>query len=331
MRLTPVSTRADTGLRRISTAACGRRPGTPTRFGQGVPVPVPPVRPPQLRGALFRGSAVVRAGLLTRHQLRSSAWCRLFPDVYACSTLQPSHALRARAVDLLLPGAVLSGRTAAVLWGVDLAAAADVVECTVPAGTRAGAVSGVRMTRRQLPAADVTRRAGLLVTTPLRTAVDLCRVRPLDEAVVLVDRFVRPRPDLLDRLREAAPALSGRDCRHVREVAGLADGLAESPQETRVRLLLHRSTLPPPVAQHTVRDASGAFVARVDFAWPEHRVALEYDGAWHGEPGQFARDRERLNRLTAAGWTVVFVTAADLRHPERVLRRIATALASRCA
>jgi very-short-patch-repair endonuclease len=71
----------------------------------------------------------------------------------------------------------------------------------------------------------------------------------------------------------------------------------------------------------------GRFVARVDFAWPDQKVALEYDGLWHAENGQFARDRERLNRLREAGWQVVFVTAADLHRPERLLTRIAAALA----
>jgi very-short-patch-repair endonuclease len=52
----------------------------------------------------------------------------------------------------------------------------------------------------------------------------------------------------------------------------------------------------------------------------------QYDGAWHGEPGQFRRDRDRLDRLTAAGWRVIFVTAADLRNPQSLLRRIADAL-----
>ena len=70
----------------------------------------------------------------------------------------------------------------------------------------------------------------------------------------------------------------------------------------------------------------GRFVARPDFAWPDRKVALEYDGLWHGEPRQFARDRQRLNRLQAAGWRVVFVTAADLRDPERLLALIAAAL-----
>ncbi|WP_091537431.1 endonuclease domain-containing protein [Modestobacter sp. DSM 44400] len=67
-------------------------------------------------------------------------------------------------------------------------------------------------------------------------------------------------------------------------------------------------------------------MARVDFAWPEHRLAVAYDGLWHGEPGQFAADRERLNRLLAAGWRVLFVTAADLRTPDRLIARIAAEL-----
>jgi very-short-patch-repair endonuclease len=70
----------------------------------------------------------------------------------------------------------------------------------------------------------------------------------------------------------------------------------------------------------------GRFVARVDFAWPEQKVALEYDGLWHAEAGRFAKDRQRLNRLQAAGWRVVFVTAADLHRPAELLARIAAAL-----
>ena len=81
-----------------------------------------------------------------------------------------------------------------------------------------------------------------------------------------------------------------------------------------------------PVAQHRVLDRHGRFVARVDFAWPELKVAVEYDGSWHAESGQFGRDRRRLNRLREAGWTIVFVTAADLHDPERLLAMIRSAL-----
>ena len=156
--------------------------------------------------------------------------------------------------------------------------------------------------------------------------MELTRDGTLDDAVVLIDRFVDTRATDLARMRAAAAGVSGRGCRQVRQAAELADGLAGSPQETRLRLLLHRSALPRPVAQFVVRDAVG-FVARVDLAWPEAKVAVEYEGAWHGEsPQQVAADRRRLYRLTAAGWTVVFVTAADLHHPGQLVARIAVEL-----
>jgi very-short-patch-repair endonuclease len=68
------------------------------------------------------------------------------------------------------------------------------------------------------------------------------------------------------------------------------------------------------------------FVARVDFAWPDRKVAVEYDGLWHAEDGQFAKDRQRLNQLQAEGWRIVFVTAGDMYRPEEVIARIAAAL-----
>jgi very-short-patch-repair endonuclease len=285
-----------------------------------------PTRPPALCGKLFRGSEQVRAGLLSPAALRSSAWRRLFPDVYACASLPVTHHRRARAVaKLLLPGAVLSGRSAAVLWGVDLADPDDSVECTLDPARRAGAVRGVRATRRRLPDGDVVQRHGVSVTTPLRTALDLGRVQPPDEAVVCLDQFLRSGLVTLAELRAAALTTTGPGCRAIRLATERADGLAQSPQETRLRLLLHRSKLPRPVAQYKIRDGAG-FVAAVDFGWPEHKVAVEYEGVWHGQAQQVGKDRRRLNRLTAAGWTVIFVTAADLRDPVALTARIAAAL-----
>jgi hypothetical protein len=52
---------------------------------------------------------------------------------------------------------------------------------------------------------------------------------------------------------------------------------------------------------------------------------VEYDGAWHGEAGRLGRGRRRLDRLTAAGRRVVFVTAADLRDPDGPVARVAEA------
>jgi hypothetical protein len=139
--------------------------------------------------------------------------------------------------------------------------------------------------------------------------------------VVAVDRLVAAGLVGLETVRALAASARGAGSRRGTEVCALADGLAESPQETRLRLLIGRGSLPPPIAQFTVRH-DGRFLARVDFAWPEHKVAVEYDGLWHAEPGQFARDRQRLNRLHAVGWRVFFVTATDLYDPERLIARI---------
>jgi very-short-patch-repair endonuclease len=303
-------------------------PGRATRIGHDSAVPVAPRRPVELRGKAFRGSAVVAAGKLSPGELRGPAWRRLFRDLYACADLEITHELRAvAAAGLLVPGAVVTGRSAAVLWGVPAAERDDDVELTLPPGANVCRVPGITVRRRFLDAGQLTTRRGARATTPEATAVDLARVGPLDEAVVLIDRLIDAKVTDLHRVRAAADQASGRGCRQVLTAALLADGLAASPQETRLRLILHRSKLPRPVAQFVVRDDSGR-IARVDFAWPEAKVAVEYEGRWHGEtPQQVDADRRRLNRLTAAGWTVVFVTVADMRHSELIVARIAAALA----
>jgi very-short-patch-repair endonuclease len=164
------------------------------------------------------------------------------------------------------------------------------------------------------------------VTTVEATALRLAGILPGDDAVVAVDQLLAARVIDVEPVRRLAAAASGPGSARARKVMALADGLAESPQETRLRLLIGRSDLPAPVAQYRVR-VDGQVRARVDFAWPERKVALEYDGLWHAEAGQFAKDRRRLNALQAAGWRVVFVTAADLHRPAELLARIAVALA----
>jgi very-short-patch-repair endonuclease len=110
----------------------------------------------------------------------------------------------------------------------------------------------------------------------------------------------------LDRLR--MERRWERGWRRFDRAAGLADGGAESPQESRLRVRLVLAGLPRPVTQHEIRH-DGRFVARADLAWPQWRVAVEYDGAWHDDSERFHRDRERLNRMQAAGWVVLLITA----------------------
>lgn len=290
-------------------------------------MPVPARVPASLRDEPFLGSAAVAAGLLTERQLRGPTWRRLFQGVYIHRDVPVTHALRAEAAVLLLPGAVVSGCSAAVLWGLDLAGPDDDVEFTLPPGSHMVRVLGLCTRRASLPDSDVRRRRGLRVTSPAATALRLACLLAPDAAVAAVDQLIATGVVDLEAVRQRAAAARGPGSARARRVAALADGLAESPPETRVRLIIGRSALPDPVAQfHVVHD--GRFVARVDFAWPELKVALEYDGLWHAEAGQFARDRQRLNALREAGWNVVFVTAADLRDPAALVSRIARALAA---
>ncbi len=108
-------------------------------------MPVAPHRPASLREQVFQGSAVVASGILSPRQLRIAAWQRLFRNVYACADLPVTHALRARAAaHFVVPGAVVSGCSAAVLWRLPLAAPDDAVELTVLPGSTSAACRGSR-------------------------------------------------------------------------------------------------------------------------------------------------------------------------------------------
>jgi hypothetical protein len=271
----------------------------------------------------------VRTGVLTPDQLRSTAWRRLRRDVYADALMPVDHRLLTCAVSLVAPkGAVFSGLSALVLAGGDaFATAEDPVEVTLPPGARWRTAPGVRVSSSSSPGDVVLGRFGLPRTGPVRTALDLVRRRSVDDGVVLLDQLVVAGLADLAHVRAAAAELPRcRGSAVAREVTRLADGLAASPQETRLRLLLLRAGFPPPVAQLRVFDDDG-FIGRVDFAYPDRKIVIEYDGLWHAEAGQFAKDRRRINRLLAAGWCVIFVTAADLHRPARLLARVAAELA----
>ena len=287
----------------------------------------PPHRPAELAGQVFLGRDAVARGLLTDKQLRSTAWIRLLRGVYADASLPPGFALQVRAAALVLPpGAVLSGRTAAWLHGVGTAVDdGDPVQVCVPPPARWGPVAGLTIQHMALDPTEIVVRSGIPCTSPLRTAVDVARSGPAEETIPVLDPLLARTRLTVTQVLGALPLGSGPEAT---AAACWADHRAESPPESVVRVLLRRRGLVP-VPQHVVRDDRGGFVAQVDLAFPDARVAVEYDGAWHAEPGQFARDRRRLNALQAAGWRVVHVTAADLHDPAALVARVRTVLAAR--
>jgi len=160
----------------------------------------------------------------------------------------------------------------------------------------------------------------------LRAAIDIAREQDPVESVVALDRILHCGSLSHETLRAAVESLPPcRGSARARAAVSVADGRAESPPETRTRLLLQSAGLHPE-PQYEVRTLAGDFVARVDLALVERQVAVEYEGAWHWQPGQLAADRRRLDRLTAVGWRVIHVTAADLHSPSSLLARISAVL-----
>ncbi|MGA4686350.1 DUF559 domain-containing protein [Micromonospora sp. AB353] len=295
-----------------------------------------PARVPRRLAVLpFRGSSAVSDGLLTWTMLRGPTWIRLLPDVYVHRDgyRAGDHGMWCEAVSLRLPpDAVLAGRSAAWLFGVDVLTRDAPVTVVLPTAARLRPHPRLRVVRSPLAARDRTLVGGLPVTTPLRTAFDLGRHGSRVEALVAVDALLHRRLVRLPGLRDFAAARAGwPGLSLLREVLALAEPLSESPMETRMRLLLLDAGLGPLTAQHEVR-AGGRFVARVDLAWPALRLAVEYDGDHHRERAHFRRDVGRLNALRAAGWVVLRFTADDvLRRPDATVALVRQALAERRA
>lgn len=281
--------------------------------------PVPVVGP-------FLGSSAVARGDVTEAQLRGRGVLRLFRDVYQCADEPRTHAGRCVGAALFLPSdAVLTGRSAATLAGVPLAGPADPVELVVPLETRIFRRAGLRIRRSDTGVAESERWGAIRIATAARMALDLLLDRPVGDAVADLDAVLRAGVVSRDELRRL---LAGHDrgITGARRAEALADPRAESRPESRLRVVLQLAGLDP-VPQYRIDDADGYF-ARPDLAFPEQKVAVEYDGAWReGDRWALARDRARLNRLRAAGWRVVFVTAALLRDERALVREVRAALA----
>jgi hypothetical protein len=148
---------------------------------------------------------------------------------------------------------------------------------------------------------------------PVRAAADLLRRLPLAEAVVVADAVQHAELCTAQDLRDELLLHGGlRGVRRAGEALALSDARAESPPESRLRLALVSVGLSP-VPQFEVRDR-GRFIARVDLAFPQLKIAVEYDGrAVHEREDVFVRDRQRQNDLVRAGWLVLRFSAVDLR------------------
>lgn len=209
-------------------------------------------------------------------------------------------------------GAMASHRSAAYLWGVDVAPT-EPVDLITPDRNRRVVLPWVRLhTPIDLGDLRPVRRRGIPTTNPLRILLDLGQVAP--ESVLEALEFFIVDGSL--RRRAAVDAWV------------IDDKPPDSTLELEMAHLLQRYELPPGIVHAIV----GGY--EVDFALPAGRVVLECDG-WesHGRSRkQFERDRVRDATLAAAGWVVLRFTWFQItRRSAWVANAIRGTLAARTA
>jgi len=282
------------------------------------------LRPPSLQWQVFRGSDAVQRDLVSLNQLRTSAWVRVRHDVYADSRIRLDHTLACRATALRLPvAAVFAGPSAAYLHGVEHAAGYnDEVHVIVRPDLRLRSQHGLRAHAGEIDADEVEARDGLRRTKPARTAWDVACWAELTLAVSIVDRLLRrgqvEMADLVEVTERHGTNLSRS---RAQRVFGLADPSARAASESQLRIRLIMAGLPRPVARHPVELVTGR-VVHPEVAWPEFQVAVEFDS--RGLVGGHTRclddidpeleQRYSRGHLAAAGWTVLPVTAHQMRR-----------------
>lgn len=270
----------------------------------------------------FSGSEAVSRGELTRHELRTR-YRAVYRDAYIESDAVLTAAVKARAA-WLSTGATLAGISAAAVFGtkwLDASAPAEIIRAD------RHRQPGMVVRSYDLSADEVCLLRGMRVTTAERTAFDIGRNLPVDRAVPILDALVNATGIKGAEVEALADRHRGvRGVRQLRTTLALVDGGAESPQETRVRLLLVGAGLPKPETQIDFRDLH----IRVDMGWREWKVAVEYDGIQHwSDSRQRAWDIERLALLEAGGWVVIRVSAEMLRRPHVIVDRVRAALVER--
>lgn len=261
---------------------------------------------------LLLATEALADGIVTRREL-ASRYQMVYRNVY-CPAGDRLTA-RDRAVAAWMWSgrqAVVSGASAAALHGSRWIPPDDPAEL---ARTQYRCPSGIVAHTGLLAEDEIQRLGGIPCTTPARTAYDLGRRLSLTMGVIRVDALLRATGMPVDEVRAIARRYPGaRHISRLRSVVDLTDPGAESPQETRLRLVLIGAGLPRPSTQIPICDEYGYVVRRIDMGWPRYKVGVEYDGAQHWtDADQHADDIDRLELFAGLGWRMVRVSARHLR------------------
>jgi hypothetical protein len=278
----------------------------------------------------FVGTEALSTGAISERTMRRR-YMPLYPGIYVPREAAVSARHRARAAWLWSKRrGMLAGLSAAAILGAEYIDARESAELIHD--NRRPPPKLVVHTESVLPDELVTMNE-MRVTTPARTAFDLGR--HLESRTVAVQRLdalanatgLKP-VDVEAVMAEHARA---RGMPRLRQVLALVDAGAESPQETLARLALIDAGLPAPQTQVRVFDEYGQIVARLDMAYADFKVGIEYDGPQHWTDSRVRqRDIDKQFVLTELGWLIIRVSRDLLRHRRATyVARVEAALHSR--
>jgi hypothetical protein len=252
-------------------------------------------------------------------QVRKGTLIRVWRGVYGVA--EPDLLMRLRALDLLVgEHAVACLHTAAALYGfgTENSSAVHVLD----PGFRLRPTTGLVVHQRKgAPLHCVSSRHA---TSPAWTAVEVARQLRPPRALATLDAALHSRWCTPADLAAAVDGQRGRrGIVGVRTLLPIADGLAESAMESEARLVMLEHGLPRPELQHLIHGRHGE-CWRVDFAWPEARVAAEYESVeWHAGRTEMLNDKVRFAGVQDVEWTVVPIVVSDVRRtPGRMCDRI---------
>lgn len=291
--------------------------------------------PNSVHGAYLRADLLAALGLATlRIAVDEGTLVRASRSVLVEADRAAGFMTRAAAFQLTIgQDAVLTGESALRIHGCDAAETAP-VHVLVPHHCKARSRPGLLLHRGHVESADVVDVHGLRVLALDAAVAEVLRRSRPRVALACADQAMRLTPDSeraelyaeIDTRVHACADVRGR--RQARRLLQLATGLAESPAESSMLLTVVDGGFPVPVQQYSVTDLAGREVYRLDFAWPDLLVALEYDGH-EAHEGKHELDAARDDDLRRRGWTVVRARAADLTDPSRVLAQLAHAFRKR--
>lgn len=247
-------------------------------------------------------------------------------SVFGLAGVVVTVAVRDRAAQLAVPGSVLAGPSAARRWGLDVP---DDRVCLIVRPHTTTRHRDALLLYESLEAGDLQSFEGVPITSRERTVFDCLRLVPEQQAVRLLDLALQSRwitmDDLADRVRRH---LGRRGARRLVRLLRLASGATRSAAERLAERLLQQAGIGGWVANFPIREGGG-FVGVGDFVFRRVKLVIEIDGwAFHVTPDRFQADRQRQNRLVAAGWTVLRFTWRDLtQRPDYVISTIRAMLA----